>query len=200
MGSGKTTMSKLLADHLGLHLFEEKVAENIFLPNYYQDPKKWAFYSQIFYLREKASQISKVKNLLSSNSVIQDTPIYQDAFAYAKAQKLLGYMTDEEHDLYLKFFEALHKDLPIPDLIVQLDASVPTLESRIRQRGREYEKSITAEYLKLLSDLQEEWIANNSHLRVVRISTDNPAKNILTNESYKQEFLNNIKTAVIGRL
>jgi deoxyadenosine/deoxycytidine kinase len=199
MGSGKTSISHLLAEKLGFHFFEENVKENIFLPRYYQNPGEWALHSQLFYLREKAAQLLKLKELLGATNIIQDTPIYQDCFGYAKAQHRLSYMSDEDYRLYLSFFELLQPQLPVPDLIIQLDAAAPILEERIRRRGRDYEKFIDRNYLELLSELQDEWIAKNSHLRVIRLRTDNAELDVLKNLNYQQELFQDIKTAIIGR-
>src|SRR3990172_2702213 len=154
MGSGKTTVSRLIAKEFGFNLLEENFQENIYLPRYYEDPKSWAFHSQLFYLREKTAQLLKLKELLGYQNVVQDTPIYQDVFTYAKAQTVLGYMNESEHALYHKFFDLIREELPHPDLIIQLDASIPTIVERIKRRGRDFEKKIDMDYLELLSRLQ----------------------------------------------
>ena len=195
MGSGKTTVCRLLAEHFGLHFFEEQVNENSFLPKYYKDPKTWAFHSQIFYLREKSAQLKKIKEILATTSILQDTPIYQDAFVYAKAQHILGYMGEEEYNLYRHLFDIMQEDLPVPDLIIQLDTSPEVIEERIRRRGRSYEQAITPEYLKLLLKLQDEWLNSNNAVSVLRVATDNGANNIAVNQLYQQQVIENIKTA-----
>lgn len=195
LGSGKTTVCQILTKQLSFQFFEENVNDNIFLPRYYQDPETWAFHSQIFYLKEKAAQLMRVKELLKDTSVVQDTPIHQDSFTYAKAQKMLGYMKDEEYRLYMQFFDLLYPQLPQPDLIVQLDASVPVIEERIWRRGRDYEQGIDQNYLELLMQLQNEWLENHPHIPVIRINTDNKNLNLVTNDSYQAEVIENIKSA-----
>ena len=195
MGSGKTTLSNILARELGFHLLEEKVKENIFLPLYYQDPKQWALYSQIFCLKKKIDQLTHVKELLATSSVVQDTPIYQDCFTYAKAQHALEYMSQKEYTSYLDIFNTYHATLPIPHLIVQINASVPTLEARIKMRAREFEKPVDAQYLTLLSELQKAWITHHPHLRVLEIDTDDEKQN-LVDISYQKEVIERVKSAI----
>lgn len=187
IGSGKTTAANLLARHFGMHLFEENVDENTFLPLFYDDPKRWAFHSQLFFLREKAEQLMRVKSLLIETSVVQDSPIYQDCFTYAKAQQTLGYMSLHEFMLYEKFFRALHHSLPVPHLIVQLDASIPAIANRIKKRAREYEQEIDTAYLQLLLELQTEWIVRNPQLNIIRINSDE--LDFASNEEDARRFL-----------
>lgn len=193
MGSGKTTLCKLLAKKLSVPIIEENFKENIFLPLYYEEPKAWALHSQLFYLREKAAQLKELKNMLANSSVIQDTPVYQDVFTYAEAQKVLGYMTKNEHELYHQFFESFNKGLPKPNLIIQLRSNTSTLLDRIKERGREFEKSISEDYIKLLSDLQDAWIKKYQTLKVMVIEIDNDRKDIMKNKKYQNEVLDEIE-------
>jgi len=94
MGSGKTTAARLIADRLSFLLLEENFGENAFLPRFYKDMNKWAFHSQTFFLMEKITQTLETPKLLEKTSVVQDTPIEQDVFSYAKAQHVLGHMDD----------------------------------------------------------------------------------------------------------
>lgn len=196
MGSGKTTFTRLISRALTIPLFEEKVNENPYLAKYYAEPHKWAFKSQLFYLEEKIGQLLEVKRLLAESSVVQDTPIYQDSFSYARAQKLLGYMSDKEYDTYLDFLHSRMPALPTPHLIVQLDAPVAVLEERIKARARSFEQSIDRTYLELLVKLQNEWIENHPRLNVVRISTDQETHDLLVNDAYRGEVIEKIKSAL----
>ena len=191
LGSGKTTASNLLAEQLGFHLFEEKVNENKFLPLFYAEPKRWAFHSQLFYLREKSSQLVKIKNIINETNVIQDSPIHQDYLTYAKAQQKLGHMNEDEFALYEKMFNVLNRDVPTPNLIIQLNASVPTIMERIKKRARSYEKSIDPSYVELLSELQNEWLSNNPKINIISINTDD--LNIATNPKHQEEFIEKVK-------
>ncbi len=196
MGSGKTTLCRLLSKKLSVPIIEENFKENIFLPLYYEEPKAWALHSQLFYLREKAAQLKELKAMLADSSVIQDTPVYQDVFTYAEAQKALGYMTKNEHELYHQFFESFNKGLPKPHLIVQLRAPVETLLARIKERGREFEKSINAEYLRILSDLQDAWVKSYPGLKVMTVEVNNSDKDIMKNRKYQKEVLKKIEDKI----
>lgn len=190
IGSGKTTASKLLASALGYHLFEENVGENSFLPFFYRDQKRWAFHSQLFYLREKASQLQKIRDLLDYTGVVHDSPLYQDAYTYAKAQQVLGNMTKEEYSLYEKFLTSFKRDLPAPDLIVQLDAMPRTIFRRIKERGRDYEQNISPKYIETLAQLQDQWIEERPQLNILRVNTE--TLDIAANPVHQKEFLESI--------
>ena len=190
LGCGKTTVSKLIAKKLGFHLFEENVSENKFLPLFYQDPHRWSFHSQLFYLRDKIAQMAKVGGLLANTSVVQDSPIYQDYLTYAKAQHHLGHMSGDEFELYEKIFHTFHANLPKPDLIIQLNASLPTIQERILRRGRDYEKKIDPAYISLLSDLQQKWVAETKDIPTLIVDTD--ATDLVSNPAHQLELMDKI--------
>lgn len=192
MGSGKTTASNLLAKNLGFDLFEEKVNENKFLPLYYQNPTRWSLHSQLFYLHEKADQLTKINLLLAQNSIIQDSPIHQDYLTYAKAQYILGHMNHDEFNLYEKYFHSLKQHILTPHLIVQLDTSVDTLVDRIRKRNRDFEKAIDRPYLELLSKLQKEWVNTHPNLNILAVNTD--SLNLASNPEHQEQFVNLVKS------
>jgi deoxyadenosine/deoxycytidine kinase len=171
MGCGKTTVAHLLAKELNYPLMLENFEANAFLPRFYKDMKRWAFHSQTFFLLEKSHQLEQLPALLENHSIIQDTPIVQDVFSYARAQHELGNMDKDEWRLYLKIYEMLNKHVKQPDVIIYLDASVDTLLERIAKRGREYEQSIPRRYIELLDKLNSEWI-NHTDIPVVRIDTN----------------------------
>ena len=191
LGSGKTTACRLLATALGFHLFEENVSETVFLPKFYKDPHRWALHSQLFYVREKADQLKRIKTLLENSSVVQDSPLYQDYLTYAKAQHHLGHMTDEEFVLYEKIFHVLNRDLPAPDLIIQLDASPEVTHSRIARRGRAYEQSIGLPYIALLTELQKKWLKENSYLNILSVDTN--TLDLAANPKHKNQFIETVR-------
>lgn len=172
LGSGKTTVARLVARELKLHLLEENFGENAFLPRFYQDMKRWAFHSQTFFLMEKIKQMMETHTILEKHSVVQDTPIQQDAFSYAKAQYILENMDDAEWWLYQKVYRAFEPFLPKPDLVIYLETSITTLTDRIEKRGRSYERKIPLSYLELLDMLNHRWIKDNKAIPVLTIKTD----------------------------
>lgn len=197
LGSGKTTASALLAKELDFHLFEENPADNVFLPLFYKEPKRWALPAQLFYLREKAHQLEKIKTLLARAGVVHDSPIYQDHFTYAKAQLLLGHMTRDEYALYDKFFSVFSKNIPVPDLIIQLNVSPSVIQRRIYSRAREYEKEIDIKYIKLISGLQKKWITMHPHLTIATVKTDD--LDLAVNRDHQKKFVAIVKN-MIARL
>ncbi len=191
MGSGKTTVAQLLARELKFQVLEENFGENVFLPRFYQDMNRWAFQSQTFYLMEKIAQLLATPKLLEKYSVIQDTPIQQDAFSYAKAQHVLGHMDDAEWKLYQKIYKSFEPYFPKPDLIVFLETSVTELVRRIGARGRGYEQKIPTSYLELLDMLNHQWLTENKTIPVLAIETD--GFNIVRSKAAQQELVVKIK-------
>lgn len=171
MGSGKTTVANLIAKECGYALVLEQFEDNPFLPKFYADMKRWAFHSQMFFLLEKARQLHEIPSMRTQQSVIQDTPIMQDVYSYAKAQYELGNMNVHEWNLYLKTYDTLSAHLPTPDVIVYLKASIDTLMKRIEHRGRSYEQSIPKDYITLLDNLNTSWI-ESTDIPIILIDTD----------------------------
>ena len=211
MGSGKTTVARLLAKELNLHLLEENFGENAFLPRFYQDMKRWAFHSQTFFLMEKVTQLLQARVILegakrpigspadaiaslqhdSSKGIVQDTPIQQDAFSNAKAQHVLGNIDDTEWRLYLKIYHSFEPYFPKPNLIIYLETTVPALADRIEKRGRGYEQKIPASYLELLDMLNHKWLAENKTIPVLTIETD--GLNVVRSKKSQEKLVSLVK-------
>lgn len=194
LGSGKTTASRLLARELQFKLLEENVEENAFLPRFYKDMRRWALHSQVFFLMEKISQMIKAKSSLEKGSVIQDTPIIQDVYSYAKAQHELGHMDDAEWALYLKIYNEFTPHFPTPDLIVFLDTSIPEIEKRIEERGRGFEQSIPTDYITLLDKLNRQWLEGNKSIPVIMVNTD--TLDIARNRDAQTQFVSLVRKAL----
>ncbi len=192
IGSGKTTAARILARALKFQLLEENFGENAFLPRFYSDMKRWAFHSQTFFLMEKITQMLETKTLLEKTSIIQDTPIQQDAFSYAKAQHVLGNIDDAEWKLYQKIYDAFEPQFPKPDLIVFLETSIGEIGKRIDARGRGYEKKIPHSYLELLDMLNHKWVVEQKEISVLTIQTD--GLNIVHSKKAQQELIYKVKT------
>lgn len=193
MGSGKTTAAQLLARELQFTLIEENVKENAFLPRFYKDMRRWAFHSQLFFLMEKIRQMTQSKGILEKTSVVQDTPIIQDVYSYAKAQHELGNMDDAEWALYQKIYHEFAPHFSSPDLIVFLDTSIPVIEQRIASRGRGFEQEIPSDYLELLDTLNRKWLEQNTTIPVVVVHTD--TLDISRNKDAQAQFVSIVRNA-----
>lgn len=191
MGSGKTTAARVLAKALEFQLVEENFGENAFLPRFYSDMKRWAFHSQTFFLMEKISQMLETPKLLQKGGVVQDTPIQQDAFSYAKAQHVLGHIDDAEWKLYQKIYKSFEPYFPKPDIIIFLETSLDAIIRRIESRGRGYEKKIPTSYLELLDMLNHKWLSENKKIPVLIVNTDD--LNIAKSTSAQQIFVETVR-------
>lgn len=191
LGSGKTTVAKLLSRELKFHLLEENFGENAFLPRFYQDMPRWAFHSQTFFLMEKISQMLETPKLLEKNSVVQDTPIVQDVFSYAKAQYVLGNMDEAEWKLYQKIYRSFEPYFARVDLIIYLETPINIVIDRIAKRARDYEQKIPQSYLELLDMLSHKWLSENKNTAVLKIETD--GLNIVKSKEAQRKMLKMVK-------
>lgn len=160
IGVGKSTLVSLLCNRLGWQPFFEPVGENPYLADFYRDMRLWSFQSQIFFLTRR---LRSHRQLLDHpTSAIQDRCVYEDAEVFAQNLFLQGLMDERDYLSYHELYRVLSDFLPPPDLVVYLRASVSTLVDRISRRGRDYERTITPDYLGQLNKLYEDWIANFS--------------------------------------
>lgn len=195
IGSGKTTAAALVAQELEINLIPENFGENIFLPRFYRDMKRWAFHSQTFFLTVKFKQLKHISEKLHTTSVVVDTPIEQDVFSYGRAQFELGTMDTAEWDLYRAVYTNFSHFLKPPDFIIYLDAATENLLLRIEKRGRDYEQKISADYLELLGVLNQRWLIETK-IPVIRIDTNE--LNIVSKKEDQEEFVKKVKQAIEG--
>ncbi len=170
IGVGKSTLVELLCSRLGWEPFLEGVVDNPYLADFYADMSAWSFHSQIFFLARRLRDLRHLMDM--PRTVVQDRSVYEDAEIFAKNLYRQGHIGERDWKTYRELYEVLTELLPPPDLVVYLEATVPTLQSRIAMRGREYEKKIAPEYLAQLNTLYEEWIANFKHSPVLRVPSD----------------------------
>ncbi|HPB65228.1 MAG TPA: deoxynucleoside kinase, partial [Spirochaetales bacterium] len=156
IGAGKSTLVGLLAERLGYRPYFEPVAENPYLEDFYADMERWAFHSQAFFLTHRVRSHRALMD--DAYSVVQDRSMYEDAEVFARNLYERGSMSARDWKSYSELYRTLTSLLPPPDLVVYLRASVPTLKRRIAKRGRDFEASISDEYLAGLNRLYEEWI------------------------------------------
>ena len=171
IGVGKSTLVALLSEKMGWKPFYEPVADNPYLADFYQDMRAWAFHSQIFFLTHRLRAHRQL--IEHPTSAIQDRSVYEDAEIFAHNLYQQGLISARDYSAYRELYQVLCEFLPPPDLVVYLRASVSTLLNRISNRGRDYERKITAEYLEQLNDLYEAWIARFSLCPVLTVPADN---------------------------
>ncbi len=167
IGAGKSTLVDRISSHLGWKPYYEPVSENPYLEDFYQDMKKWAFHSQLYFLTDR---LKTHKNLQDYNgSVVQDRSVYEDAEVFAKNLYLQGSISSRDFDTYQGFYKLFLTFLEPPDLVVFLKASVETLKSRIAMRGRGFEAAIPDAYLENLNQLYDSWIEGFTRSPVLEI-------------------------------
>ncbi len=170
IGAGKTSLTERLGEHLGWHTAYESVADNPYLADFYADMRAWAFHLQIFFLGHRAEQHMALARL--PESAIVDRSIYEDAEIFAKASLILGNVTERDYTTYRRVYSLVVNSLLAPDLLLYLKTPVPVLLDRIRARGRDMEKGITADYLNLLDRCYTEWLAKFDICPVLTIRSD----------------------------
>ncbi|MFQ5603636.1 MAG: deoxynucleoside kinase [bacterium] len=172
IGVGKTSLSKLIHERFGWKVFYEPEVKNPFLADFYQDMRRWAFHSQIFFLTQRFKDHLKIQK--SPAPCIQDRTIYEDAEIFAENLFLRDLMPERDYESYRNLYHAMVKTLKKPAIVVYLKASTWTLLSRIRKRGRSYERDIDREYLAQLNIGYDNWIKRISRTwKVLVIDTDN---------------------------
>lgn len=158
IGSGKTTLTEQLTQRYGAKAYYENI-DNPYLGDFYNDMSSWAFQLQIFFL---GSRIQQTMEMLSSGekNIFQDRTIYEDAHIFAENLHSMGLISSRDFDTYMKIFELTTNLIPQPDVLIYLRASIPTLISQIKRRGRDYEMNIDEDYLLRLNEKYENWINN----------------------------------------
>lgn len=156
IGSGKTTLTRLLSKNYGWEPKYEDVDVNPYLSDFYNDMQRWSFNLQIYFLNKRFQGIVEIQK--SSLNVVQDRTIYEDAMIFAANLHSMGLMTTRDFENYTSLFKLMLSLVKPPDLLIYLRSSIPNLVSQIQKRGREYESGIRLDYLKGLNERYEEWI------------------------------------------
>lgn len=192
IGSGKTTLTELLAKHYRWESHFEDVDDNPYLNDFYREMQRWSFNLQIYFLNSRFNQILDIRN--NKKSVIQDRTIYEDAYIFAPNLHAMGLMTTRDFENYFSLFNLMDKFIQPPDLLIYLRASVPTLVQQIQNRGREYEEAIRLDYLKRLNERYEAWISTYDKGKLLIINVDD------NNFRDKQEDLGKIINKIDAEL
>ncbi len=170
IGSGKTTLTTMLAKHYGWEPMYESVDNNPYLASYYEDMQRWSFNLQVYFLNNRFRQVIDIRK--SNKTIIQDRTIYEDAYIFAPNLHDMQLMATRDFENYASLFELMSQFLQAPDLLIYLRADTSTLVSQIEKRGREYEKTIRLDYLKHLNERYENWISGykNGKLLIVDVN------------------------------
>ena len=170
IGSGKTTLTTLLARHYKYEPHYEDVEDNPYISDFYEDMQRWAFNLQIYFLNSRYNSLVQMQK--GKKSIVQDRTIYEDAQIFAPNLHSMGLLSTRDFETYQKMFDSLSNTVKPPDLLVYLRASIPTLVNQIQKRGREYEDSIRLDYLRRLNERYEAWISTYKN-RLLIIDVDN---------------------------
>ena len=170
IGSGKTTLTTLLAKHYGWEARFEAVTYNPYLEDYYGDIQRWAFNLEVYFLKERFKDCLNIDKV--TKTIIQDRSIYEGVHVFAANNKRMGQLSDRDYETYMELFEQMQTQLRIPDLMIYLRADIAHLVQNIQKRGRDYEQTIQIEYLQGLNELYEQFIYEKYPGRVLTIDVN----------------------------
>jgi deoxyadenosine/deoxycytidine kinase len=194
IGAGKTTLTELLSKHYKWIPQFEDVDHNPYLNDFYEDMPRWSFNLQVFFLNNRLNQLLEIYS--GTETVIQDRTIYEDAHIFAPNLHDMGLMSKRDYNNYFQFFQTLKRMVQPPDLLIYLQASVPTLVGQIQKRGREYEENIRLDYLKRLNDLYNKWIEGYKEGSLLVVDVDK--NKFPENEEHLGEIITRIDAQLYG--
>lgn len=171
IGSGKTTLTRLLSKHYKWKAHYEDVEDNPYLDDFYNSMERWSFNLQIYFLNSRFRQILDIRE--SGKKVIQDRTIYEDAYIFAPNLHAMGLMTNRDYENYRSLFDLMESVTEGPDLLIYLRSSIPNLVNQIHKRGRDYENSISIDYLSRLNERYEAWVHEYDKGNMLIIDVDN---------------------------
>jgi deoxyadenosine/deoxycytidine kinase len=194
IGAGNTTLTEMLSKHYRWIPHFEDVDQNPYLFDFYEDMPRWSFNLQIFFLNSRLTQLLDISR--GTETVIQDRTIYEDAHIFAPNLHEMGLMSKRDFENYFDFFQTLKQMVQPPDLLIYLQASVPTLVGQIQKRGREYEENIRLDYLKRLNDYYNKWIEGYKEGPLLVVNVD--ANKFAENEEHFGEIISKIDAQIYG--
>ena len=157
IGCGKTTLTRMLAEHYGWIPKYEAVTYNPYLEDYYKDIERWSYNLETYFLAQRFQDLIEISK--SEDVIVQDRTILEGVHIFVANNKAMGNLSDRDFDTYMHLFNLMMSMVHEPDLLIYLRRSVPTLVSQIQKRGRDYEKGISIEYLSNLNERYEQWIS-----------------------------------------
>ena len=194
IGAGKTTLTRLLSKHFKWEPHFEDVVDNPYLDDFYHSMDRWSFNLQIYFLNSRFRQVLMMKE--SGKNTIQDRTIYEDALVFAPNLHAMGLMSDRDFSNYRQLFELMEKLVGAPDLLIYLKSSIPNLVGQIHKRGRDYENSISIDYLNKLNERYDEWIKDYDKGKLLVIDVDNI--NFVDNPEDLGDIINRIDAEING--
>ena len=170
IGSGKTTLTTLLARHYGWKPQFEAVDYNPYLDDYYRDIPRWSFALEVYFLKQRFRDLLEIAQ--SEQTVIQDRSIFEGVYVFAANNYAMGHLDERDFECYMDLFHSMMTAVRVPDLMIYLKASIPHLVANIQKRGRDYEQQMQLEYLKNLNQLYDDFIYKNYQGRVLTVDVD----------------------------
>ena len=170
IGSGKSTLTKLLARHYGWEPRFEAVDHNPYLEDYYRDIHRWSFNLEVYFLKERFRDLIAISQ--TDHTIIQDRTIFEGVYVFMENNRAMGNLSDRDYKTYMELFEQMMSVVRLPDLMIYLRASVPYLVGNIQQRGRDYEQSMQLEYLQNLNERYDDFIFHKYKGRVMTVEKD----------------------------
>jgi len=194
IGAGKTTLTKLLAKHFKWEPQLEDVVDNPYLDDFYNQMERWSFNLQVYFLNSRFRQVSQIRQ--SGKDIIQDRTIYEDAHIFAPNLHAMGLMTNRDYENYRSLFDLMESFVEGPDLLIYLRSSIPNLVSQIHKRGRDYENTISIDYLSRLNERYEAWIHGYDKGNLLIIDVDN--LDFVANPEDLGDIINRIDAQING--
>ena len=170
IGAGKTSLTELLSKHYGWEAHFEDVIDNPYLDDFYNHMERWSFNLQIYFLNSRFRQLESFSN--SNKKFIQDRTIYEDAHIFAPNLHAMGLMNQRDFNNYQSLFGLMESMIKGPDILIYLRSSIPNLVHKIHKRGREYENSISIEYLSRLNERYEAWVSTYKKGKLLVVDVD----------------------------
>lgn len=194
IGAGKTTLTKLLAKHFKWEAQLEDVVDNPYLDDFYNQMERWSFNLQVYFLNSRFRQVNQIHD--SGKDIIQDRTIYEDAHIFAPNLHAMGLMTNRDFENYSSLFQLMESFVNGPDLLIYLRSSIPNLVAQIHKRGRDYENTISIDYLSRLNERYEAWISKYDKGNLLIIDVDN--MDFVANPEDLGDIINRIDAEING--
>ena len=170
ISAGKTSLTELLAKHYNWEAHFEDVIDNPYLDDFYNHMERWSFNLQIYFLKSRFEQLLSFRE--NKKTIIQDRTIYEDAHIFAPNLNAMGLMNQRDFNNYKGIFNLMESLIDGPDLLIYLRSSIPNLVNKIHKRGRDYENSISIDYLSRLNERYEAWVSTYDAKKIIIIDVD----------------------------